>query len=115
MNALTHAGLAAVSLQQGDREAFGGQTIPPLKVLKRVDAVYTPAAKEARITGTVILRVLVGRTGEVEDVEVLKGLPKGLSAAAVTAVRQFRFEPATADGRPVPARMTLTFNFSLPR
>lgn len=91
-----------------------GQVIPALKVLKKVNAVYTPAAKEAGITGTVILRVLVGKTGEVEDVEILKGLPKGLSAAAVTAVRQFRFEPATADGKPVPARTTLTFNFSLP-
>ena len=98
-----------------DTREVDGQVIPALKILKKVDAVYPPAAKEARITGTVILRVLVGRTGEVEDVEILKGLPKGLSDAAVTAVRQFRFEPATADGRPVPARMTLTFNFSLPR
>lgn len=98
-----------------DTREVDGQVIPPLKVLKRADAVYTPAAKEARIEGTVILRVLVGRTGEVEDVEILKGLPKGLSDAAVTAVRQWRFEPATADGKPVPARMTLTVNFSLSR
>jgi TonB family protein len=95
-----------------DTKPVDGQEIPALKVLKKVNAVYPPAAKEARITGTVILRVLVGRTGEVEDVEVLKGLPKGLSAAAVAAVRQWRFEPATVDGKPVPARTTLTFNFS---
>jgi TonB family protein len=98
-----------------DTKVVDGKEIPPLKILKKVDAAYTPAAKEARITGTVILRVLVGRTGEVEDVELLKGLPKGLDAAAVTAVRQWRFEPATADGKPVPARATLTFNFDLDR
>ena len=98
-----------------DTREVDGQTIPALKVLKRVDAVYTPAAKEARIEGTVILRVLVGRTGEVEGVEILKGLPKGLSAAAVAAIRQWRFEPATVDGKPVPARATLTVNFSLSR
>jgi TonB family protein len=95
-----------------DTREVDGQEIPALRILRKVDAVYTPAAKEARITGTVILRVLVGRTGKVEDVEILKGLPKGLSAAAVTAVRQFRFEPAMVDGKPVPARTTLTFNFS---
>jgi TonB family protein len=95
-----------------DTKAVDGEKIPALKVLKKVNAVYPPAAKEARIKGTVILRVLVDRTGEVEDVEVLKGLPKGLSDAAVTAVRQWRFEPATVDGKPVPARFTLTFNFS---
>lgn len=96
-----------------DAPAVDGQVIPALKVLKKVDAVYPPAAKDARIQGTVILHVLVGKTGEVEDVEVLKGLPKGLSEAAVAAVRQWRFEPATVDGKPVPARTTLTFNFSL--
>lgn len=96
-------------------KAVDGQAIPGLKVLKRVDAVYPPAAKEARIAGTVILRVLVGRTGEVEDVEILKDLPKGLGTAAVAAVRQWRFEPATVDGKPVPARATLTFNFDWSR
>ena len=96
-----------------DTPVVDGQVIPALKVLKKVDAVYTPAAKDARIEGTVILHVLVGKTGEVEDVEVLKGLPKGLSEAAVAAVRQWRFEPATVDRKPVPARTTLTFNFSL--
>jgi TonB family protein len=112
--ALTRLGRLPVAWPRETREV-DGQTIPVLKVLKRVNAVYTPAAKEARIEGTVILRVLVGRTGEVEDVEVLKGLPKGLSEAAVTALRQWRFEPATVDGKPVPARMTLTVNFSLSR
>jgi len=96
-------------------KAVDGQAIPALKILKKVDAVYTPAAKEARITGTVVVRVLVGTAGEVEEVEILKGLPKGLDAAAVNAVRQWRFEPATVGGKPVPARATLTFNFDLPR
>lgn len=95
-----------------DTPVVDGQVIPALKVLKKVDAVYPSAAKEARVQGTVILHVLVGKNGEVEDVEVLKGLPKGLSEAAVAAVRQWRFEPATVDGKPVPARATLTFNFS---
>lgn len=90
-----------------------GKKIPAPKVLKSVDAVYTPAAKKARVEGAVVLRLLVGETGDVEEVEVLKGLSEGLTDAAVKAVRQWKFEPVRVEGKPVEAFFTITMNFEL--
>src|SRR6185295_16458880 len=85
----TRAALAQGGLAWPKRvKVVDGKKILAPKVLKSVDAVYTPAAKKARVAGTVVLRLLVAETGDVKDVEVLKGLPEGLTDAAVKAVRQ---------------------------
>ena len=47
------------------------------------------------------------------DVRVLKSLPMGLTEAAIDAVKQWRFKPATLDNRPVSVYFTLTVNFQL--
>jgi TonB family protein len=49
----------------------------------------------------------------VTDVRVLKTLPMGLTESAMDAVRQWRFRPATLDGRPVSVYFTLTVKFEL--
>ena len=56
---------------------------------------------------------MIGEDGLVRDVKVLKGLPFGLEEAAVEAVRQWTFEPATKNGLPVPVVFNLTINFKL--
>ncbi len=52
---------------------------------------YVEIARKARITGEVSLRLEVNRRGRVTQVEVLQGLPMGLSDAAVDAAEQWRF------------------------
>jgi len=49
----------------------------------------------------------------VTNVRVLKGLPMGLDQAAVDAVKNWRFRPATLNGRPVSVYYSLTVNFRL--
>jgi TonB family protein len=88
-----------------------GQKVLPPKILQGGDAVYPPAAKKAGVAGDVVLRLLVGKTGSVEDVEVLKGLPEGLTDAAVEAVRRWKFEPGRVDGRPEAVLFTMTVHF----
>lgn len=83
------------------------------KVLSSVDARYTKEAKEKKIAGTVVLDATIDEKGKVSAVSVVKALPHGLDQAAVDALRQWRFEPATLDGKPVPVIMNLTFNFKL--
>ena len=90
--------------------ADGVDVLPP-KVVQKVDPVYPEAAKRDRIAGVVVLRALVGKTGNVEDVKVLKGLPSGLTEAAVAAVRQWKFEPGRVNGKPDTVQFTLTLNF----
>lgn len=79
--------------------------------LHRVQPLYTEAARRARTQGFVILQATIDRTGHVTDVRVLKPLPFGLDDAAVQAVRQWRFTPATLQGRPVPVYFRLTVQF----
>lgn len=74
---------------------------------------YTEAARRARIQGVVILQLVIEENGTVRSAQVLKGLPMGLSEAAVEAVRQWRFRPAMRDGEPVVVTWNLTVRFEL--
>jgi len=104
------------------RESGPGLTSPagPLegdlespRVVEKVMPSYPPEAREARLQGVVIVTAVIAEDGSVGEVEVLKGLPMGLSESAVEAVKQWRFEPATLDGEPVAVYYNLTINFRL--
>jgi len=51
----------------------------------------------------------------VTNLSVIKGLPMGLDKAALDAVSQWRFKPATLQGRPVKVYYNLTVRFSIQR
>lgn len=83
---------------------------------RKVDSVapkYTEAAREQKIQGVVILQAVITKEGVVEEVEVLRGLPYGLTEVAIEALEQWTFEPATLEGEPVDVYYNLTFNFQL--
>jgi TonB family protein len=91
-------------------ERPGSGVIAP-QVIQRVEPVYPDAARAARISGAVVVEAMIDTSGNVVDTKVLKPLPYGLDQAALDAVKQWRFAPATKDGVPVPVVFTLTFNF----
>lgn len=74
--------------------------------------VYPPAAIALRITGTVKLWTLVGPDGRVWAAHVRHSVP-GLDAAAIAAVKQWRFTPATARGRPIHVWIEVPLEFKL--
>ncbi len=98
-------------LESPDGPLYGDLTSP--RVIEKIAPSYTEEARKNRTMGTVIVRTIIAEDGSIEDVEVLKGQPDGLSEAAVAAVRQWRFEPATLDGKPVSVYYNLTINFRL--
>ena len=69
-------------------------------------------ARKARAEGKVILEIVVGRTGEVEDVKVLKSNPL-FDHASVEAVRRWKYQPALQGGRPVKVYLTVIVEFGL--
>ena len=70
--------------------------------VEQPEALYPAGAAAENVTGTVRLRVLVGRRGEVEDVQVVRSSGDDrLDEAAVDAVWHWRYRPARRDGRPV--------------
>jgi TonB family protein len=73
----------------------------PPSVLYKPDPKYDANAQEARIEGTVKLRVEITTAGRPQNITVLKSLDPGLDANAVEAVSNWKFKPATKDGEPV--------------
>ena len=89
----------------------GGPIKAPAKT-KHVNPAFLAIAQSARVQGVVILEVLVGTSGSVDNACVLRSIPL-LDQAAIDAVRQWEFEPTLLNGQPVPVLMTVTVNFSL--
>jgi TonB family protein len=90
----------------------GGDVKAPV-VLVHIDPVYPEEARQARVSGTVIVETVIDHTGAVRDIKVLKGLPNGLSEAAVDAVKRWVFKPGTINGEAVDVIFNLTVNFKL--
>ena len=89
-----------------------GDVQKPIKI-SDVQPQYTEIARKARIQGVVILQTIINKEGNITDVKILKGLPMGLADAAVSAVEQWKYEPATLNGKPVAVYFNLTVNFQL--
>lgn len=90
----------------------GVDTAP--RILTRRNPEYPVNARRLRVEGTVLLNVLVGIDGQVREVKVLEADGgKLLSPAAVEAVREWTFAPATHGGRAVECWHKLPIRFAL--
>ena len=102
---------------KGQKEAPGvykpGNGVTAPTVVKQVKPQYTADAKEAKVEGVVGLECVVEATGSVGDVTVTRSLDEGLDREAIKAVKQWRFEPGTKDGKAVPVLITLEMTFTL--
>lgn len=81
-------------------------------VLNRVNPVYPPDAKKAKIQGKVILDAVVGKDGTVENLKVVSG-PKELQQSSLDAVRQWTYKPFLQNGNPVEVETTVSVIYSL--
>jgi TonB family protein len=92
-------------------------TPPPdstrLELIKKVKPDYPPAAAPDKLQGQVIVRIVVNEAGDVDSAEVISGNPV-LAAAAVDAVKQWKFKPFIKNGQPVKAAVKLPFDFAPP-
>jgi TonB family protein len=77
---------------------------------QQVEPTYPESARASRQQGTVVLQVLIGRDGAVEEVKFLQG-SLAFARAAIDAVKQWHFKPYFFNGRPSVARTTLTLTF----
>jgi len=94
----------------------GSVTNPVLIKESKVDPVWPEEARESGLEGSVILQALILPDGTVDDVKVLKADPDNrpwFIDSAREALRQWRYEPATKDGEPVPAYFTVFMEFKL--
>jgi protein TonB len=78
----------------------------------RVQPIYPPLARQARIQGPVELRAIISKTGTIENLAVVSGHPM-LVKSAIEAVRQWRYRPYLLNGDPIAVETSVTVNFVL--
>lgn len=81
-------------------------------LVSRVEPIYPEAAKQQGVQGTVKLHAIIGRQGAVENLESVDGSPV-LAAAAVNAVRQWRYSETLLAGRSVETEENIAITFRL--
>jgi protein TonB len=108
---------------------FNGQTGPKVKIaaqgrlnisagvaggmlIQKTAPIYPQIAKEARISGTVVIQATISKTGTIINSHALSG-PAGLRQAALDAVRSWRYRPYQLNGEPVEVETTVSVVFNL--
>jgi protein TonB len=80
--------------------------------IHRVEPIYPPIAKQARVQGTVEIEGVIGVDGRMREVHVKSG-PALLVKAALDAVKQWVYEPSTLNGNPVEVAGIIIVTFRL--
>lgn len=92
---------------------FKGGDVGIFKYLKS-NLEYPILAKETGIQGTVHLKFVIGKTGKIRNIEILKGVNKLLDDEAIRVVKSMPdWKPGTQHGRPVSVYYTLPIKFTL--
>jgi TonB family protein len=85
---------------------------PPIAIHK-TQPQYPEEARKAGVTGVVVVQATIDEEGRVTDVLPLREVAPLLAEAAAEAIREWRFEPARYEGKPVAVYYNLTVNFRL--
>jgi protein TonB len=108
------AGLAVGSKQPAAPAAplpVGGD-VKQAKMISPVQPVYPPLAKSQHVSGDVRIDALIDANGHVTTMKIVSG-PTLLHQSAMDALKQWKYQPATLDGKPVPMHLTVTIQFRL--
>ena len=89
-----------------------GGNLMQTKLVRQPRPLYPAEAKAARIQGTVRLKAIIAMDGTVKSLEVVEGDPT-LAAAAITAVKQWVYEPTLLNGDPVEVSTAIDVHFTL--
>jgi TonB family protein len=97
--------------EEGSPAALNYRAPQPYRSLR---PAYPATAARVAAEATVDALVEVDAAGEVKDIEIVRWAGYGLNEAVVATVRQLHFRPAMRDGRAVPIRVLLRYNFRRP-
>jgi tetratricopeptide (TPR) repeat protein len=89
-----------------------GGIIQQANLIKKVDPLYPPLAAQAQISGQVRFSVIIGKDGNMQNIQLISGHPL-LVAAAKDAVSRYIYKPTLLNGNPVEVITQVDVNFSL--
>jgi TonB family protein len=98
---------------ESDSSVRAVSEVEPATLASKVEPKYPEAARRAGVEGTVLLDATIDESGAVTDLQVLRGLPLGLSEAAVEAVSRWKYRPARGRAGPVTSHKTIRIVFRL--
>jgi protein TonB len=81
-------------------------------LVQKTAPVYPQMARDARVSGTVVIQATITKTGTVDNLRVVSG-PVMLQKSALDAVRTWRYKPYLLDGEPVDVETTVSVTFSM--
>jgi TonB family protein len=90
-----------------------GSDIKSPKEIFAPNPPYAESARKAKVQGNVVLGLVVTPEGSTGDIEVCRSLDAALDQKAIEAVGQWKFEPATKDGKPVAVHVRIDVSFHL--
>ena len=86
--------------------------IPPLAI-HQPKPEYTELARKDKVEGVVVVSLVVDEQGLPQHLKVTRGLGDGLDENAIKAVKQYRFNPAMENGKPVAVYLNIEVDFKL--
>ena len=95
----------------GVRQVGGGVEGPV--IIYQPEPEFSEEARKAKFMGVVTVSLIVGADGKPQNVHVTRGVGMGLDENAVAAVKQYRFKPATENGKPVAVYLNVEVNFEI--
>ena len=104
--------LARKAAPPADPAAEAGAEIEPPHPLYRQPPAYSDRARRDKLQGSVLVQVNIDVDGCAGNPSLVRGMGNELDAAAVEAARRWVFQPATAQGRPVPGDSIVSINFT---
>jgi protein TonB len=93
------------------RIRVGGNVVEGRRI-RYVQPVYPPIARQAHISGTVVVHAIIAKDGSVQELQLMSGHPL-LVQAAMDAIRQWRYQPYLLNGEPVEIDTTINVIFQL--
>ena len=89
----------------------GGQ-VAEANLIRRVQPLYPPLAKSARVSGTVEFSAVISKEGNIENLQLVRGHPLLVNAAR-EAVLQWKYKPTMLNGQAVEVVTSIIVNFTL--
>ena len=111
-----NSGLVQASSQPAapvSKLAVGGD-VKQAVLISSVPPMYPAMARTQRVSGSVVVDALIEPNGRVSTMKVVSG-PPTLQQAAMDAIKQWKYRPATLDGSPVAMHLTVTIQFRAPQ
>ena len=98
-----------LSVQEGRKQRL---PVEPGDLERMATRPPTVLVREGSVQGSVVLRAVIDRQGNIRELAVVRG-PADMTAAAIEAARHWRFKPYLQNGQPVETETLITVDFNI--